>query len=74
MHFLEWIYEFSPKFAPKGPVNNIPALAQIMAWRRTGDKPLSEPMLASLLTQYVSLGLNELKCVDMRKYTPNKQG
>ena len=30
--------------------NNIPALGQIMVWRRTGDKRLSEPMMASLLT------------------------
>ena len=36
-----WI-EFSLKFVPKGPINNIPALVQIMAWRRWGDKPLSE--------------------------------
>ena len=28
----------------------IPALVQIMAWRRPGDKPLSEPMMVSLLT------------------------
>ena len=27
------------KFVPKGPINNIPALVQIMAWRRPGDKP-----------------------------------
>ena len=27
-----------------------PALVQIMAWRRSGDKPLSEPMMVSLLT------------------------
>ena len=27
----------------------IPALVPIMAWRRPGDKPLSEPMMASLL-------------------------
>ena len=40
----------SLKFVPKGPINNIPALVQIMAWRRLGDKPLSEPMLVSLLT------------------------
>ena len=32
-----------------GPINNIPALVQIMAWRRPGDKPLSEPMMVSLL-------------------------
>ena len=38
------------KFVPKGPINNIPALVQIMAWRRSGGKPLSEPMMVSLLT------------------------
>ena len=30
--------------------NKIPALVQIMAWRRPGDKPLSEPMLVRLPT------------------------
>ena len=38
------------KFVPKGPINNIPALVPIMAWRRPGDKPLSEPMLVSVPT------------------------
>ena len=42
--------KFSLKFAPKGPINNIPALVQITAWRRPGDKPLSEPVMVSLLT------------------------
>ena len=37
--------KISLKFVPKGPINNIPALGQIMAWHRTGDKPLSEPMM-----------------------------
>ena len=41
--------KISLKFVPKGPINNIPALVQIMAWLRPGDKPLSEPMMASLL-------------------------
>ena len=46
-----WIsIEVSLKFVSKGPINNIPALVQIMAWRRPGDKPLSEPMVVSLLT------------------------
>ena len=40
----------SLKFVPKGPINNIPSLVQIMAWRRPGDKPLSEPIVVSLLT------------------------
>ena len=42
--------KFSLKFVPKGPINNIPALVQIMAWRRSGAKPLSEPMMVSWLT------------------------
>ena len=41
---------FSLNFVPRVPINNIPALVQIMAWRRSGDKPLSEPMIASLPT------------------------
>ena len=40
----------SLKFVPNGPFNNNPALVLIMAWRRSGDKPLSEPMMASILT------------------------
>ena len=40
--------KISLKFVPKGPINNIPALVQIMAWRRPGDKPLFEPMMVSL--------------------------
>ena len=46
-----WIsIKISLKFVPKGPINKIPALFQIMASRRPGDKPLSEAMLVSLLT------------------------
>ena len=46
------IYKFkiSLKFGPKGPINNIPALVQIMAWHRQGDKLLSEPMMDNSLT------------------------
>ena len=57
-----WIaIKISLKFVPKGPVNNIPALVQIKAWRRPGDKPLSEAMLVSLPTHiYASLCPNEL--------------
>ena len=63
-----WIpIQFSLKFVPKGPINYIPALVQIMAWRRPGDKPLFEPMMISLLThicvtrpQWVKFGKNEM--------------
>ena len=38
--------KISLKFVPKGPMNNIRALVQIMAWRRPVDKPLSETMIS----------------------------
>ena len=44
------LIKISLKFVPKDPIDNIPALVQIMAWRQSGDKPLSEPMMVSLLT------------------------
>ena len=59
-----WItIQISLKFAPNGPINNIPVLVQIMAWRREDDKPLSEPTMARLPThtcvtrpQWVNVG------------------
>ena len=42
--------KISLKFIPKGPINNIPALVQTMAWRRPGDRPLYEPMMIISLT------------------------
>ena len=42
--------KISLKFVPKGPINKIRALVQIIAWRLLGDKPLSEPMMVRLLT------------------------
>ena len=41
---------FFNEYVPKFRINNIPALVQIMAKCRPGDKPLSEPMTVSLLT------------------------
>ena len=59
------LIEISQKFAPKGPINNIPPLVQVMAWRRPGDKPLFEPMLICLPThicvtrpQWVNSGIS----------------
>ena len=42
--------KISLKFVPKSPIDNIPALFQIMAWCWPGDKPLSEPLMARLRT------------------------
>ena len=43
-----WILiKISLNFVPKGPINNMPALVQIMAWRLFGTKPLSKSMLGN---------------------------
>ena len=34
----------SLKFVHKFPIDNKLVLFQVMAWRRTGDEPVSEPM------------------------------
>ena len=73
-----WIsIEISLKFVPKGPINNILALVQIMAWCRPGDKPLSEPMMVSLLTHICVSRPNSRNSSailwmrpDQRKYEP----
>ena len=44
------VLKISRKFVPKVRINNIQVLVQIVAWRRPGDKPFSEPMMANLLT------------------------
>ena len=49
------LINISLKFVPKGPINNIPALVQIMDWRQPDDKALSEPMIVSLLTHIHSI-------------------
>ena len=47
-----WIaLTISLKCVRKVRTNNIPSLVQIMAWRRPGDKPLTEPIMVSLPTQ-----------------------
>ena len=55
MHFLNEnvciiSIEISLKFVSKAPISNVSSLFKIMAWCRLGDKPLSKPMMASLLT------------------------
>ena len=60
--------KISLKFVPKGPINNIPVLVQIMAWRRPGDKPLSEPMMVSLLTH---ICVTRPQWVKMRYFNAN---
>ena len=48
------LIKISLKFVPKVPIDNKPALVQIMAWRRIGDKPLSDPMLTRYTDAYIT--------------------
>ena len=54
-HFADNIFKCIPmnenvsisiKISPKGPIDNIPALVQMMVWHWSGHKPLSESMMA----------------------------
>ena len=45
--------QISLKFVQMSPIHNMPALVQVMAWRRTGDKPLSEPMPTRFTDAYM---------------------
>ena len=39
------LIQISLKFVPKGSIDNKLVWIQVMAWHRTGEKPLSEPTL-----------------------------
>ena len=61
-NIFKWIFlnekdkipiQISPKLVPRGPIDNKPALVQVMVWRRTGDKPLPEPMMAQFTDAYM---------------------
>ena len=49
-----WISnKISLKYVPRGLIDNMSALFQIMAWHRSGDKPLSEQMLTQFTDAYM---------------------
>ena len=75
-HIFQWIFmnesvwisiKISLKFVSKCPINIIPALLWIIAWRWIGNKPLSEPMPGWIVYWciYASLGPKELKSLTM---------
>ena len=49
-----WIsITISLKFVPKGPIDYKSALVQVVAWHRTGEKPLPESMLTQFTNAYI---------------------
>ena len=43
----------SLKFVPRSLIDNKPALVQVMACRRAGDKPLLKPMITQFTDAYM---------------------
>ena len=49
-----WIsITISLKFIPKGSIDYKSALVQVMAWHRTGEKPLPKSMLTQFTDAYI---------------------
>ena len=63
-HFQMRFHQFriSLKFAPKGLIDNKPALVQLRAWRRPGNKPLPQPMLPDSMTHMCGTRRRWAKC------------
>ena len=57
MHFINLNFcisiAISLKLVPGGQMKNKSALIQVMAWHRTGDKPLPDPMLNEFTDAYM---------------------
>ena len=49
-NIFQWIFT---ECVPKVPIDNKSALVYVMAWRQTGDKPLTEPMLTQFTDAYL---------------------
>ena len=54
----------SLKFIPKGPIDYKSALVQVVAWHRTGEKPLPESMLTQFTDAYIGLSTHPGTGVD----------
>ena len=61
--------EFRVKFVPGCLIDNAPALVKVIAWRRLGDRPLSEPMLTQSTDAY--MGHANRKIIDLPKMISN---
>ena len=44
--------QISLKYVPRSPIDNKTTLVQVMAWRRTDDKPLPGPMMTQFIDAY----------------------
>ena len=47
------LIQISLKYDPMSTIDNKPALVQVMAWRRTVEKPLPEPVMTQSIDAYM---------------------
>ena len=47
------LIQIALKFVPRSPIEDMPALVQVMDWCSTGDKPLTELMLTQFTDVYM---------------------
>ena len=47
------LFQISLEIVSGSPIENKPALVQVMAWHRIGDKPLPEPRLTPFTDAYM---------------------
>ena len=73
MKMYDFFIKISLKSVSEGPISNIPASVQIVAWRRPGDKQLSEPVLVRLPT-HVCVTRPESINIETRKLTSSPLG
>ena len=45
--------QISLKYVPRSPIDNKPALVQVMAWRKTGNKLFPGPMMTQFIDAYM---------------------
>ena len=49
----ESVIKMSLQFVPRGSIDIKTALVEVMAWRRTGDRSLPQPMLTQFIDAYM---------------------
>ena len=47
------LIQISLKYVPRSLIDNKPTLVQVMAWHRTGTKPLPDPMKTQFIDAYM---------------------
>ena len=47
------LIQISLKYDPRSTIDNKPALIQVMAWRRTVEKPLPGPVMTQSIDAYM---------------------